>query len=137
MARTTPISDVMTTRVTTIPVGAPLSEARRLFSEEDIHHLPVVDEGRIVGILSTRDLIRAFRTAAPMPGEAVDDRLDRNATLRDTMTTELVTVGPEQDVLRAIDLVADGAIHSVLVVDEDRKLVGIATHEDLLDYLCS
>ena len=36
-----------------------------------------------------------------------------------------------------IDLIADGSVHSVLVVDDDRKLVGIATDTDLLDYLCS
>ena len=52
------------------------------------------------------------------------------------MSRDLVTVHPEEGLERAMDLIADGRVHSVLVADRDRKLVGIVTDTDLLDYFC-
>lgn len=137
MPSNTPISQCMTTRVTTIPVDAAPSEARRLLTREGINHLPVVDGGRVVGVLSSRDLIRALRAAGAPRSEPIDTILDRGASLAELMTRELVTVHPNEDIDRAIDLIADGHIHSVLVLNEDRRLVGIVTDTDLLDYLCA
>jgi len=47
-----------------------------------------------------------------------------------------VTVQAGDSVEQAIERIADGTIHSVLVLDEGRRLVGIVTDTDLLDYLC-
>ncbi len=134
--KTTPISEWMTETVTTIALDAPLSEARRLFSREGIHHLPVVHEGQLVGMLSSRDLLRAIRGAAEDARVTSDAELDRSAEISDLMSRDLVMLRPHASVEEAVDLVADGAMHAVLVVDDDRRLVGIATDADLLAYYC-
>jgi CBS domain-containing protein len=51
------------------------------------------------------------------------------------MKTELVTIRENESIEKAIDVLADGSIHSVLVINKDERLVGIATNIDLLDYL--
>lgn len=136
MSRKTPISELMTPRVHTLDVGAKPSEARRLLSKQRMHHLPIVDRGVLVGMLSSRDLMRTLRAVKAGAGEGVDALLDRSATIAQMMTTDLVTARADESVEDAIERIADGSIHSVLVLDEGRRLVGILTDTDLLDYLC-
>lgn len=137
MPRHTPVSTLMTRAVRTLDVGAKLSEARRALVAGDFHHLPVDDGERLVGIVSWRDLVRVYRDAAREPGETFDDVLDRSATLEAVMSRELVTLREDEPVERAIDRIADGSVHSVLVVDADDHLAGIVTDEDLVAYLSS
>ena len=137
MSRKTPISELMTTHVRTLSVDAKLSEARRALTKERIHHLPIVENGILVGMISSRDLVRILRGAKPGGAESVDEILDRSSSVAKLMSSELVTARADDSVDRAIDLIADGSIHSVLVLDASRHLVGIVTDTDLLDYLCS
>lgn len=137
MPKKTPVSQVMTSHVRTVDIDAPLSDVRRVLSEGGFHHVPVVDDGVLVGMVSTSDLLRVYRAGAATTPEEIDDLLDRSATLADTMSTELVTLRADDPVERAIDRIADGALHSVLVLDAERRLVGIVTDTDLLDFLRS
>jgi CBS domain-containing protein len=136
MSRRATVSELMTKRVRTLGVDAKLSEARRALSEERIHHLPVVEGGKLVGVLSSRDLVRILREAKAGGAQDVDAILDRTASVREAMTPVLVALRPDDPVERAVDLISDGTIHSLLVLDEQRRLVGIVTDTDLLDYLC-
>jgi CBS domain-containing protein len=136
MSRKTPISELMSTHVRTLDVDARLSEARRVLTQERIHHLPIVERGAVVGLLSSRDLVGLLREAKAGGSESVDAILDRCSTIRQAMSKPLVTLRPEDPLERAVDLIADGSIHSLLVLDAERRLVGIVTDTDLLDYLC-
>jgi CBS domain-containing membrane protein len=136
MSRKTPISELMTTQVHTLEVGAKLSEVRRMLTEQRVHHVPIVAEGVPVGMVSSRDLVRILRAAKPAAGASIDETLDRSSTVAKVMSSELVTVGADESVERAIESIADGSVHSVLVLDAGRRLVGIVTDTDLLDYLC-
>lgn len=136
MSRQTPISELMTTHVHTLEVGAQLSEVRRLLTQQRVHHVPIVDKGVLVGMISSRDLVGILRRAKSAPGESVDQTLDRSSTVAKVMSSELVTVRSDESVEQAIERIADGSIHSVLVLDAGRRLVGIVTDTDLLDYLC-
>lgn len=136
MSRRATISELMTKRVRTLGVDAKLSEARRALTQERIHHLPIVEGGVLVGLLSSRDLVGILREAKAGGAENVDAILDRASSIREVMSTDLVTLRPDDPVERAVDLIADGTIHSLLVLDEQRRLVGILTDTDLLDYLC-
>jgi CBS domain-containing protein len=135
MSRTTPISHLMTSRVRSLGIDAKLSEVRQLLKRENFHHVPIVDGERLVGIVSSRDLIRVLRDAEPDASLGVDEQLDLSSTVGRVMSRDLVTVLADESVELAIDLIADGRIHSVLVVDESERLVGIVTDADLLDYL--
>jgi CBS domain-containing membrane protein len=133
MVRTTPVSKIMTTEVRTASLGDKLSDVRHLMVEGRFHHMPIVDGDKLVGILSARDLIRISRSKSRPEAAGAD--LDAASTIAESMQTELVTIRIDDSIERAIDLLSDGAIHSVLVLDRDERLAGIVTNVDILDYL--
>lgn len=139
MSPRTPVSAVMTRSVRTLDVNAKFSEVRRALVANEFHHMPIVDGDALVGILSWRDLVRAYRTArrGAATGDpfALDDLLDRTTSIEQVMSKDLVTLREDEPLERAIDLIADGHIHSVLVLDDDDKLVGIVTDKDIIAYL--
>jgi acetoin utilization protein AcuB len=140
MPSKTLISTVMTRNVYTLDVGSKLSEVRHALITHEFHHMPIVDDGRVVGMLSWRDLVRAYRDArgdAEASTFGIDELLDQNATVEEVMTKKLVTIR-ENDILdRAIDLIADAHIHSVLVLDANTNLVGIVTDKTIVEFLMS
>lgn len=133
MTKSVPVSQVMTSQVRTLGPDATLGEVRRLLRSERCHHVPIVDGGRLVGIVSSRDLLRRLQGSAPA-GSTGLDVLD-HIGVAELMSRDPVTLHPDESVDRAIDLIADGQLHSVLVVDDDGGLVGIVTDTDLLAYL--
>jgi acetoin utilization protein AcuB len=137
MRRSTRISELMTSPVQTVELDAKLSEARRILTHGNFHHVPVVDGDTLVGIVSSRDLLRVYRESRSKASGKADDLLDGGSTVAAIMRTELVTIRSDESVEAAVDLIASGTIHSVLVLDPEERLVGIVTDTDLLDYLCS
>jgi IMP dehydrogenase len=111
------VSGTVADPVTVAPT-ATVAAARALMREYDVSGLPVVEDGRVVGILTHRDL--RFET-----------RLGRS--VRDVMTTELVTAPPgtPPDVAKA--LLAEHRIEKLLIVDADRRLRGLVTIRDIED----
>ena len=93
---------------------------RQLLKREGCHHVPIVDGDRLTGMVSSRDLVRVLRDAVPVASLGVDELLDRSATVGQVMSRDLVTMCDDESVDRAIDLIADGHLHSVLVVDQRR-----------------
>ncbi len=108
-----------------------LAEARRLMQDHHIRHLPVVSGGRLVGIVTDRDIRNA------MPSEATtltkgEVNYQLEATVIQTcMTREVVTLRPHEDGVEGAQRLLDGAFGSLPVVDNG-NLVGIVTEIDLL-----
>ena len=136
MSIQTPISQVMTTKVRTVDVGAPLSAVRHALAGGYFHHVPVVEGENLVGIISSRDLVQLYRDMSGTDSAAaIDAKLDETTSIKEVMQSNLVVMRSDESVDRAIDLLADGNIHSVLVIDEFEHLAGIVTNPDLLEYL--
>jgi acetoin utilization protein AcuB len=111
------VRDVMRPRVVMIGPETPCEKARLLMDEHRIRHLPVVAGGRLIGMVSDRDLRSAVREA---PG----------IVARRIMTPDPLTVTSQTRVEHAARLMLDARIGSLPVVDAD--LVGIVTYTDLL-----
>jgi len=135
MTLTSPVSYVMTRDVVTVQVGDRMSRVRGLMMEKGCHHMPILDGDDLVGIISARDLVQLGLSNVMKDGDNLDEALDAHFTIRDVMKTDLVTIRENDSIEKAIDVLADGSIHSVLVVNKEDRLVGIATNIDLLDYL--
>ena len=147
--------DIMETRVITLSPNDPLSNVHRLFSDEEIHGAPVVDdEGRVLGIITSMDLLRAasdehesargdpsyfrelFEISGPDWEEAPEGFLER---LRERVTGEFMTedvacVGVDATIPEIARTLRGNRIHRVLVV-EDEVLQGIITTFDLVGLL--
>lgn len=100
----------------TVPPSLSLGKARAVMREHRISGLPVVQDGRVVGIITNRDL-----------------RFERNAerTVREVMSTHLVTAPPGTDLEAAKDLMQQHKIEKLLVVDQQGRLDGLITIKDV------
>jgi CBS domain-containing protein len=134
------VVDVMTAPVITVSPETPLKRAAALMLEHRISGVPVVADGRLVGVLSETDILFKERTSPQRQG-LVDWVLHYGddppaaklaaRTARDAMTTPAVTVQPRRRVADAAALLLDIGIDRLPVVDGD-QLVGIVTRSDLV-----
>lgn len=115
------LRDLMTTDVRTCAPDTPLSDVARIMEEADCGFVPVVDGGRVAGVITDRDIV--LRAVAR-------GRDIRTTTARECMTSPAVTVGPDTDAHAAADLMADKQIRRLCVVDGGR-LVGVVALGDL------
>ena len=118
----------MTRNPKTVPPDAPLSAAARILREHGFHHLPVVEGGALVGILSDTDLRNASldAVAGRKAGEAGKD-----PPVRDAMRTQVWSVTPDDSVEDALLILSRERFGALPVLSGD-KLVGILTRSDLL-----
>lgn len=115
------VHEVMTDNPVTVGSRTPLVEAATLMRERAIGDVLVVDDGRLRGILTDRDIV--VRAVA----EARDAR---TATVGEVCSDDPVSVAPRDDVDRAVELMRSRAVRRVAVVDGDR-LVGVVSLGDL------
>ena len=121
------VGEVMTDNVRFVEVDDPLREALAAMHDLDVRHVPVLDEGELVGILSDRDL-RAYEAASDQPES---ERME--VRVAEVMNTDLQVVGPEAELVEVIDLMLEHRVGAVPVVDPStRDLVGIVSYIDVL-----
>lgn len=107
---------VMSRPVVTIDEFTTVEKALELMTEHRLHHLGVTRLGRLVGLVSDRDLMKA---ASQVPAASV-------------MTTRLLTARPDTSLWKVARTMVRHQIHSVPVLDSQGRLVGLLTSQDLL-----
>ena len=113
------IRDVMTPNPRTVTPDDSIESAARIMRDEDTGAVPVVQNGRPIGMVTDRDIV--IRAVAD--GGA-------NRTVRDVVTERLVSVSPETSTREAAELMSEHQIRRLPVVENDR-LVGIVSLGDL------
>lgn len=128
------VRDVMQSRLITIEPKTTLPQATRLAAERRVRHLPVVQDGDLVGIVSDRDLKQAMASpATSLEAHELNYLLNR-LTVAEIMTRAVVTIGPNSPIEEAARLMVQDKI-SALPVTEGGRLIGIVTETDLLELL--
>jgi CBS domain-containing membrane protein len=130
-----PITTVMTSAIVSIDRDQPLSEAYQALRGASYHHIPVLDAGRPVGMLSSTDILRLVYDVDGASDKMLTSMLDHQFTIDDAMTSELSTLPETATVHDAAATLADSRRHSVLVLDDDGSIAGIVTTTDLVRYL--
>jgi len=125
------VRDIMQTHPVSATLETRLPHLLRLLQRRGFRHLPVVDGGRLVGIISDRDLKQSMISAASMAEGRERDRLLDELTAGQIMARAVVTIGPTIGVDEAARLMATRKI-SALPVTEGDRLVGIVTETDVL-----
>jgi CBS domain-containing protein len=124
------VVDVMTKDPLTLTPNETIGQADELMNTNRIRQLPVVQEKELVGIVTDRD-IRSFLNGSFL--ESVEAREEGlNTKIREIMTTEPMTVSPDDDLQEAVELMIDQRIGGIPVVDKTEGLVGIVTYVDIL-----
>lgn len=114
-------SEIMTTSVQTATRETSLRDVSVMMREGDMGAVPVVDDGKLVGIVTDRDIVV----------RGVADGKTADSTLSEVMTTDLVTVTPDSFVFEAIRIMGDKQIRRIPVADADGKLAGIISMADV------
>lgn len=115
------VGEHMTTSVVCIPPDATVEQARAVMQEHDIRHLPVIDRGRLIGIVARSDL---HWPAAAQPA--------RELAVAEVMSEHVIAVTPRTTIENAASLMLANKIGALPVVDEEERLVGILTESDIL-----
>jgi CBS domain-containing membrane protein len=125
------VRDHMTAKVFTIRMDKKLLAVDEIMGWAHIRHVPVVDEkGKLVGLLSQRDVLRA--TLSDLASTSVDRRNQLgHVSLADVMRREVLTIGPDEPIQQAARLMRQHK-YGCLPVVESGRLAGIITEHDLL-----
>ena len=129
------VSDVMVQDLITVSPDAGLKEAVDHMNSAHIRHLPVVKVGRLVGIVSDRD-IRLFGMS--MEGATGGDlrfSIGLDVLVREVMQDDPVVIEPDADIREALDMMIDDRVGAIPVVDDDERLLGILSYVDMLKLL--
>jgi len=124
------VVDVMTKDPLCVTPSDTIGQADELMSENNFRQLPVVEGRELVGILTDRD-IRSFLSASTLTAPEQRDKALRTP-VGDIMTTEPMTLSPDDELQDALELLIEEKIGGIPVVDEAEGLVGIVTYVDLL-----
>ena len=125
------VREWMTKDPRTVHEDTPLIEAYRLLHEYEFRHLPVTRDGKLVGILSNRDIGEHF-LARVERGE-----LPTSGHVKEVMTRNVQTTTPETKLEEAALLLHNEKISALPVVERGGTLVGILTTNDLLEALAA
>ncbi|MFM7737213.1 MAG: CBS domain-containing protein [Alphaproteobacteria bacterium] len=126
------VRDLMQHPVVTLDEASDVDVADGLMRMDRIRHLPVVSGGRLVGIVSQRDLFRAG-VERSFGGEGDGASPLR---LREVMNREVVTAHPDADLASAVEMLLQRRIGCLPVV-EDGRLLGLLSETDCLRYLAT
>lgn len=126
------VSDVMQTEIVSLGVGDRLDLVEDIMRLGRVRHLPVLDDGKLVGLVSNRDLLAASLSKA-LDFEPVQRRsFVRSVQVDEVMSRELLTVEPSTPLREAAALLLERKIGCLPVVKPDGTLVGLLSESDLV-----
>ena len=120
------VSECMTAAPLTCAPSTPLPLVARMMADHDWAAIPVVESGRLVGIITDRDI--ACR-AVPVVKDVAASRVS------DFMSRPVLTISPEQTFDDAAELMAGNHIHHLPVISADGRIVGMLAESDLGKYM--
>jgi CBS-domain-containing membrane protein len=120
--KTLRVRDIMTPDVISLVATTSVDEAARCLTFHQVTGAPVLDQGRIVGVVSKSDLVDPRYRSAPA------DEL----TVRDAMTRAVHAVRPGDPAMLAVRLMVQEGVHRMVVVDDQGRLAGIVSAMDVL-----
>ncbi|MDQ4106285.1 MAG: CBS and ACT domain-containing protein [Actinomycetota bacterium] len=121
------VRDLMTRELATLAPEASVGDALRLCRERRIRHVPIVEDEKLVGIVSDRDL----REASPAPDDPNREEVIRDLRVGDIMSREVVTAHPQDPTGYAAKEMYERRLDALPVVDEE-DLLGIVTSTDVM-----
>jgi len=122
----TRVRDIMQEKIVTISAGERLSTVEDIMTLGRVRHMPVVHAGKLVGVVSERDLLRASLSSLHTARAE-----ERRAFLHVVMSTPPIVIGPDAAVQEAALIMAERKIGCLPVLDGD-TLVGLLTETDIL-----
>ncbi len=137
MDNTTKIKDIMTTQVITVNPNDTIAVVREKITDNSIHHIPVVEDGKVEGMISLNDIHRMehhFTQFNNPEAEASNDQLFASMLAKEIMSTPVFKVNQNAELRAAVDIFLENKFHALAVVDEHEDLVGMITTFDVIKH---
>ncbi len=126
------VEKIMNKRVVTVEMDDSLKVVKQIFDNVRFHHLLVVASGKLFGVISDRDLLKALSPNIGTIVETTRDALTLNKRVHQIMTRKPVTLTPNAGIYDAIEIFNNHKISCIPVVDDENKPVGIISWRDIL-----
>jgi acetoin utilization protein AcuB len=126
------VGALMSKRVVTVELDDKLSTVKEIFDHLHFHHLPVLDEGRLFGIVSDRDLLKALSPNIGTSTEGFKDTATLNKRVHQIMSRNPITLHAQATVMDAVNVFNSKHISCIPIVDADDRLLGVLSWRDLL-----
>jgi acetoin utilization protein AcuB len=130
--RQTSIRKIMSDSVVTVGANDSLETIRQIFSHAKFHHLLVVEDDALVGVISDRDLLKVLSPNLDTPAETLEDMATLEKRASEIMSTELVVLDGNATVGDAVDVFNQHLISCIPVVGAANKVLGIVSWRDIL-----
>ncbi len=131
MRATDRVDKLMSEDVLSIGIDDPASEALRLFASYPLHHLPVLSGEKVVGMLSSADIMK-MTAVTPETASVLGAYLDQRVKVATLMSKPAITMRPDATLIEAARTMAGNGVHALPVVDEAERLLGIITTTDVM-----
>lgn len=131
------IAKIMSTRVVSVHMDDSLQSLRELFADTGFHHLVVVHDNKLRGIISDRDLLKSISPFVDTLSERKLDRATLDRKAHQIMTREVITLNPSDSVYSAIELFNTHKISCIPIIDTNRHPVGMVSWRDVMKFMQS
>ncbi len=128
---------IMSRRLVTVTMDDTLATVQQLFKEHRFHHLQVVEDRTLVGIISDRDLLKALSPNIGTLSETDRDRATLNKRAHQIMTRNPVSVRPTTPLDAATTLMLEKKVSCLPVTSDEHRLEGILSWRDILKALAA
>lgn len=126
------VAEIMTRKVVSVELDDKLEDVKQIFDNVRFHHLMVVENGRLFGVLSDRDLLKHLSPFIDTASEQPRDRATLNKRVHQIMSRKLVTAGPELSAIEGARLMARHSISCLPIVGPKGEILGVVTLKDIL-----
>ncbi len=126
------VEDIMNETIVAVEMDDSLQVVKEIFDKVRFHHLLVVESGRLFGVISDRDLLKALSPNIGSIAETASDRATLNKRAHQIMTRKPVTLSPKARIHDAIEIFINHKISCIPIVDEEEKPIGIISWRDIL-----
>jgi CBS domain-containing protein len=136
MDRNTKVGQVMTTQLVTLGPNDTMDKAQDIFRKNNIHHIPVVQNNKVLGIISKTDylkILHGFTLFKTQKSELYNNAILRSLLTSEVMTRQVATLHPDDTIEVAAGFFKENLFHALPIVDDEGDLVGIITTYDLIN----
>ena len=128
------VASIMTRKVVTVGMDDPIQTICEVFNNFEFHHIPVVEDWKLVGVISDRDLLKAVNPFLDTSSEKKHGAITLDKKAHEIMSRNLITVDVETSIEKASDLLLENYISCLPVLSSQGIVEGIVTWKDILKF---
>jgi CBS domain-containing protein len=133
MPQNTKIEEIMTKGVFSVDIDATIHSADEIIKNEGVRHVPVIESGKFVGLITERTLMEySLKQLYDYDDEYGEIGHNKITDFSEVLQRDITVVYPEDSVLKAVEIMAKKKVDCLPVVDWKKHLVGILTSTDIM-----